>query len=94
MLDAFIGEANEWEEVTKAWIHLDTNIAQQPGESIETTQVSTKRRVIANATWTPTLASVDSACRLRCGERIFEIDQVVNAGEQNRLLQFQLVERI
>ena len=108
-LDHFIGEVDEWVEVTKAWIGLEpVQITAQMNEATEGAQVSGQRKVIARATWTPTLATLDSTCRMKLANvtptvpsdlsddrnyRIFYIEQLVNINENNRELQLLLMER-
>lgn len=94
MLDAFIGETDEWVEVTKAYVEMDVPaIFAQRQEYAETTQTVSTRKTIAKAVWTPVLAVVDAACRMTFNGRVFHIDQITNPGENNRELQFMVVER-
>lgn len=98
-LDAFIGEAKAYEEITKAWIHLDTNaILAQRTEFVESQQSTQVRKHVAKCTWTPTMATITTGCRMRIERqdgtsRVFGIDAIVNVDERNRELQMQLVER-
>ncbi len=94
-LDAFLGQSDEWELVTKAWVSMEPlGITTQRGEFIDTNQTKGTRKSIFKTDWAPDLANVDSACRMRIENRIFHIDQIVNVGEQNRELQFLVVEKV
>lgn len=98
-LDAFIGESKSWEEVTKAWVVLDTNaILAQRTEFVESEQATQVRKHVAKLTWTPATAKITTRCRMRIEQqdgtsRTFGIDAIVNANEANRELQMQVVER-
>lgn len=108
-LDYFIGEVDEWEEVTKAWVQIDPVVLfAQRMEFEDSSQTTSTRKLIVKTEWTPTLAAVDTSCRLKVAKttpvapddlgddanyRIFHIDQLQNVGEQNRELQLMVVEQ-
>ncbi len=93
-LDHFISGADEWELVAKAWVSIEPiGIASQRTEFVDTNQIKGTRKSIVKTDWAPDLAQVDSACRMRVDERVFEIEQIVNVGEQNRELQMMVVEK-
>lgn len=94
-LDAFIGEAKAYEEVTKAWVTIEP---LQSSDTAETDQTTNLRRALAKLTWTPTTATIETKCRMRVEQqdgssRTFGIDAIVNVNEANRELQMQVVER-
>lgn len=93
LLDAFIGETDEWEEITKAYVSFESAVIGQRSEFQETTQTTSTRRSIVRTEWTPTLSALDTSCRMTYGERVFEIDQLVNPSERNKQLQLMVIER-
>lgn len=108
-LDHFIGQGPEWEEVTKAWVELTPyQLIAQRTEAVESEQLSSTRRSTVRMCYTPDVAAITTACRLKLARavavdevnpqadanyRIFGIDAIVNDGERNRELQMQVVER-
>lgn len=109
VLDHFIGEAAAWQEVTKAWISLSPPPAStQAGEFIGAAQTTSQRKLIAKLYFTPATDAITTDCRMKLAKlipvneananddanyRIFNIDQIVNVGEQNRELEMLVVER-
>jgi hypothetical protein len=97
-LDYFSGEVDEWSEVTKAWGRFETEGGLNVGEQVENEQVANIRRAVFRTIWTPAMARVDSACRMTANvggnERSFQINQIVNVGEQNREIQLNVEERV
>lgn len=107
-IDLFSGEVQQWKEVTKAYVSLSSDIASQRGETTDADQRTSIRRGIVKTTWTPTMAKIDTACRMKIAKfetvnpdkasddlnfRIFGIDSLVNVNEQNRELQIGVMER-
>lgn len=97
-LDYFVSEVPEWTEVTKAWVAIEpAAIMAQRSEFEETTQTTSTRKSIIKTTWTPAVAAIDTACRMRATvnevERTWAIEQVVNVNEANRELHLLVTER-
>jgi len=95
-LDYFVGETEEWETVTRAWIDWwpDTGT-----EQFENGQVKARVSGTAKTLWASDLATVDSACRLRFTgtdgiERTVQIERVLNWHNQNKELHFLCVEAV
>lgn len=91
VLDAFIGQTDEWQEVARAWISVEHVSAR---EYVEAAQVTAQHKLLVKTAWTTTLGTVDAACRMTFDGRVFEIEQITNVAEQNRQLQLIVMERV
>lgn len=107
-LDHFVSEAPAWDFVARAGVELEPlGATTQRTEFVDGNQVKSTRRTIVRTTWTPTLANVDSACRMKVAKpvavnndnleadenfRIFGIEQIVNVGERNRVVEMMVAE--
>ncbi len=93
-LDKWTGEVGSWQEVAREWVGLTPQrIDTQRTEFVDAAQNKSTRKTVADCTWTPTTAAIDTACRMRVGERIFEIESILNVGENNRELQMMVIEK-
>lgn len=97
-LDHFIGESSEWSEVTKAWVSVEPAALMAQRFEFEDTQgIASQSRYTLATMWTPTLAGIDTACRVRATtpdgiERTYQIQSLVNVGNANRELQYTCIE--
>lgn len=108
--DNFGEAKGSWEEVCKEWVSIKPlAINTQRGEFVDTAQTRSLIRSTVLANWSPTLSAVTTKCRMKVARpvpvnsenaaddanyRIFEIDSLINYGEQNRELQMFVVEKM
>lgn len=95
-LDYFVGETEEWEVVTQAWVDWWPNTG---AEQVEDSQLKSRVSGTAKTMWTTELLPVDSACRVRLTgtdgvERTLHIERVLNWHNQNKELHFSCVESV
>lgn len=105
VLDPLLGEKPRWCEVTKAWVGLEPLNGR---ELLLAQQVQAHTTLKLTTTWTPTIAAVDTACRMKIAKltpvkpnepksddnfRIFNIESLMNVREQNRELEMMVVEK-
>jgi head-tail adaptor len=103
--DQWSGEKETWEVVCREWVSLEPLSGR---ELFQAQQVQSQTTHKSTGTYSPTFATVDSACRMKienpipvnqqdsnddANYRIFEIESLVNVGEQNRELELMVVEK-
>jgi len=93
-LDHFIGEVEAWEVVTRAFVYLEPQRGQERQQEQQTQAHATHW---LRTVWTPDVASVNTACRVRAtttagAEKTYQIEEIQNIREQNRELRFVCVE--
>lgn len=99
-LDHFIGEVGEWVEVARAWVTVDPPaVFAQRQEFFQNEQTQAQIKHIVRAVWSPDLANIDTACRLRLTtndgiERTLHIHNVINPNSGNRMLELLCVEAV
>ncbi len=108
VLDHFIGERSQWEEVTKEWIALNPVEQTTSSEMVNDARVIALSRFTATLTCSPTVMGLDPSCRMKVAKftpvnesepnsdenfRIFQIADITNIREQNRELQLLVIER-
>lgn len=95
-LDYFIGEAAEWQTVTRALVYVEP---QRTAERLEQQQIQGHTTHNLRTAWAPDLEAVDTACRLRLTttagiEKIYQIAEIQNIREANRELRLVCVEAV
>jgi hypothetical protein len=109
-LDHWVDQQQEWEEVCREWIYLEPfALFGQRQEFIDSSQITVTRKQRAAVTYSPTMATVTTDCRLKIRKpvtvdedepehdtnyRIFHIENIVNVREQNRELELMVIERV
>lgn len=96
VLDHFIGQAAEWETVTKAWVYVEP---QRTLERLEQQQIQGHTTHNLRTAWTAEMEAVNTACRLRLSttagiEKIYQITEIQNIREQNRELRLVCAEAV
>jgi len=108
--DEFAGELVEWEEVCREWVSLEPfALSGQRQEFIDVIQTKGTRKSKATLTHSPTTAAITTDYRMKIAKptpvnqqepnddanfRIFHIEQIVNVREQNRELEFMVIEKV
>lgn len=108
--DGFGAAEGKWLEVAREFVGWPpVSILGQGREFIDAQQIKGIRKSVADCAWSPTMATVDSSCRMKIAKtsvvdeqepdndvnfRIFGIESILNVGELNRELQFMVVEKV
>jgi hypothetical protein len=108
-LDQWTGEGSDSSEITREWVSLEPlTVSSQRAEFNDAGKITTVGKFIVKVTHSPTMATVTTACRMKVAKtppvdednptadtnyRIFNIDQIVNVREQNRILELMVTER-
>jgi SPP1 family predicted phage head-tail adaptor len=81
------GSTATWSDVTTLWCAIE------PTKGYERYQAMQMQTPITHKITTRYAASVTTACRLKFGDRIFNVVEVINTEERNRFLIIKALER-